>query len=329
MTRNRLVFSQPYLEYLLPLLSALIFIPVLFNTDVISVGNTLKIFGEDFEGNYFNSGGVIYAVCTLSTLLLSWALNNLINNHDLLYKSNYLPSLLAVIYTAALVYTEGLSTALISMPFILFSLTSLLSSLGELGRLSSVFNSGFFLGLAILLDSYAMAAIPIYLGTIILFRPIEFRGVFVFLFGVTNVLFVLVLMEVIFRSDLPEVKDWIGFYPSVQIQSIPFVSWLLIANYSLFSMLGLICLPSYIGGMSNKAKEKGRVLLIGFFILQLFVSFAGYGYSQDWSFFYFVPNIVYFSVLAYLSISNRYLSGVLNACHLILIGIIAYHLAAN
>jgi hypothetical protein len=89
----------------LPLLSALIFIPVLFNTDVISVGNTLNIFGEDFAGNYFNSGGVIYAICTLSTLLLSWALNNLINNHDLLYKSNYLPSLLAVIYTAAIVYS--------------------------------------------------------------------------------------------------------------------------------------------------------------------------------------------------------------------------------
>jgi hypothetical protein len=329
MTRNRLVFSQPYLEYLLPFLSALIFIPVLFNTDVISVGNTLNIFGEDFAGNYFNSGGVIYAICTLSTLLLSWALNNLINNHDLLYKSNYLPSLLAVIYTAAIVYSEGLSMALISMPFILLSLTSLLSSLGELGRLSSVFNSGFFLALAILLDSYAMAATPIYLGAIILFRPIEFRGVFVFLCGVLNVLFALVLMEVIFRSELPQIKDWISFYPSVQIQNTSVVSWLLTANYSLLSVLGLVCLPSYLGGMSNKAKEKGRVLLISFFILQLFVSVVGYSYSQDWSFFYFVPNVVYFSVIAYLSISNKYLIGLLNACHLILIGIITYHLVTN
>ncbi len=330
MTRNRLVFSQPYLEFLLPLLRAVMFIPILFNADIISVGDTLKIIGNlPFKGDYFNSGGVIYAICTFSTLLLSWALNNLINNHDLLYKTNYLPSLLAVIYTAVIVYSEGLSMALISIPFILLSLASLLNSLGELGRLSSVFNSGFFLGLAILLDSYAMAATPIYLGALILLRPIEFRGVFVFLCGVINIILVIVLMEVICRGELPQVKDWISFYPSGQIQNAPLVSWILIANYSFLSILGLICLPSYLGGMGNKAKEKGRLLLISFFILQLFVSVFGHRYSQDWSFFYFVPNVVYFSVLAYLSISNKYLIALLNTCHLILIGIIVYHLDTN
>lgn len=326
MTRNRLVFSQPYLEFLLPLLSTLIFIPVLFNSEAIFSGNILRLFGENFAESNSDSRLVVYALCTFSTLLLSWTVNNLINSHDLFYKSNYLPSLLAVIYTAGIVYSEGMSLGLFSVPLVLLSITNLLNSLGELGRLNAIFNSGFFLGLAILLDAYVMLLIPICMGVIVLFRPIEFRGVVVFLFGVINVFFLLVLLHVIFRDQLPEVKSWTAFYPNFETQRILFVSWWLIGTFLILSLLGLACLSSYLRGMSNKAKDKARILLIGFFVFQLVVSLIQYSYNQDLSFFYFVPNIVYFSIIAYLSILNKYLRGLLNICHLALVGIIFYHL---
>ncbi len=324
MSSKRLIFSQPYLEFLIPLLSFFAFLPLMFSgldlyTGILNVTIPTGILSGVFQSNFS-----IYMFCSLTTAFFCWALNWLINSHDLLFKTNFLPSLLTLGYSASLVYLDEINVSMLSLPLLILAIANLLNSTGEYDRLKYLFNSGFFGGLAFLADPYLICALPVFLAAILIIRPPEFRGSVVFLIGILNVLILALAIDSLTSYSISFFN-----FQELALQRDLFSNTPLIvvcAVFGIVTFLGLAFLSFNNRSKSNRVKLKIRVLLLVTLCVQCFLIFWQFSSDKEFTLFYIIPAVVYLCVVAYLSGLNKFLKPLLLISHLVLFCSVLFYL---
>lgn len=303
-------FSQPYWEYVLPLLSWVGLVPVLFSSsaEVLSPSVTGNV---DFYLNAisYSSNGRLYITASLSISFLAWSINWLVNEHNLMLKRGYLPSLMGVLFGVVSILYTGFSLSYLAIGFLVLSVSQLFKSTREIRSYHFIFNSGFLFALGFLVDFRIWIAGVFLIISLLVIRSPRLRDLVVFILGLANVVALFAAYKFL---ALNEVVKFASMRHYMEIDSLMSAGAGLGLNIFygvtvLIFISGMILISKYTLSMNNRTKERMRLfflIAIGSFILSCLSTYYGKGLYM---FSYLVPVMTLLFSISSLSVRNKWM----------------------
>ncbi len=319
MYRRRAYFSQPYWEFVLPLLSWIGLAPLIFMMSGDSVAS-LYTNNPDFPLFYLlHSNLSLYAVASVSISLMAWAVNRLINNHTLIKKRSYLPTLLVVFYSSLMTLFSGFSCVYLAIFFLVLSLDSMFRCSRELRSLPQIFNSGFLLGLGLLIDFRIWFGGILLLLCLVLLRTIKPRDFVVFALGLLNVFAIYAAGLYLLQDRIVDMNSLMNYWQQQFPQDISMWSYFLIGGVSFLYFYGLVRMINYVVSMNNKTKDRFRLFVLFFSILVIYSLIHKYLFEGLSVYYYLIPLLGLLASMSLLTRNKRIIFYLINLIHFILI----------
>lgn len=174
-------------------------------------------------------------------LLFSQAtlLNSICNYHKILPRANYLPGMSYILVTSLLPDWSHFSAPLLVNSIIIWTWYRMIALYNSTSPVSSIFNIGFFIGMATLLYMPAIAFLILLFFSLLIMRPFRIQEWFVGFVGFTSPYYFLILI-LYFTHQL----QWKNLLPDIQISlpAVPNSVWLTAG-------ISMLIIPFIFGGI--------------------------------------------------------------------------------
>lgn len=242
----------------------------------------------------------------IMVLCCAFMLNFLSNEQLVLAKKSYLPAFFFVLFFCLSPSLQLLLPQTIAIFFILMSVLQVVSSYRRDSALASVFNAGFFFGLACVIFFPVIWMFPALIVSIAIIRPFTLREHIIAALGFLTVALYVFTWHFWF-DNLPALRDELFKFSSPDLNFSP-GKW----TMPILSVAGLFTIASTFLTVSgqNITTLKGRKVVNVFFWLTFFsipvILFSGLKEPALWSLL--IPGTALFSANYFLHIKRRWLS---------------------
>ena len=218
----------------------------------------------------FRQTAIFYSIITFLLLFIqATLLNSICNYHRVLPKQNYLPGMSYILVTSLLQDWNHFSAPLLINSLMIWCWYRMIALYNSHFPITSVFNIGFFVGIATLLYIPAIAFLLLIFFALLIMRPFRMQEWFVGLLGFTSPYYLL-LLALYFTHQL----HWKNLIPDITftLPALPGSVWITVG-------VTLLVVPFIVGGyfvQNNMNKmmihvRKSWSLLLAFMIVAVIV----------------------------------------------------------
>lgn len=302
MNRVRAAFIEPIWGFLFALLPWVLMLPVFF---LEYAEFELKIVAFDID--FTVTKWMNYVFCAVYLSLQGVVINRIINRLNLFVKENYLAALFISVFGSMVLLKEGFDVSCLAAWLYSVGVFWLCKAPKE-GRLNRyVFNSGFFIFLAVLLDLKFLSIAPLCLILILFLRTFSFRDVFVFLSAPIVILVIVQQFQFLLHGETLKMNDLIlaAAERTEGLSHQQMTATLALLGIQLMLLLGSV--PKLHAFLNNKFKAISRIFICGFLLLCGLVLVDLMSFGRYNSLIYMIPAISLFITANYMFIRNKWI----------------------